>query len=221
LSVDALIEQMSLADGKDITDTLRFTVNYRLGNDERFDDVGPSGQVLWYLDRIRPPEANHTPRRLQLDESQIYDTSLFDDDLRLLLAEIDDEATRPQEIPAVGPETESVTIVLNYPHRRVGTLPLTPKTQSFFPISYYNPVLFQFIDGRTGNLFPGWTILNGKFVFGLDEWYNKNKLPVGAYITIKRTNNPMQVIVDYQAARVQREWIRTVAVNNNKLSLSE
>ncbi len=217
LSVDALIEQMGLAEGKNITDTLRLTVNYRLDNDERFDDVGPTGQVLWYLDRIQPPEANHTPRRLQLDESQTYDASLFDDDLRTLLAEIDDEATPLEEIPAVGLETDSVTIVLNYPHRRVGTLPLTPKTLPFFPISYYNPVLFQFIDGRTGNLFPGWTVLNGEYVFGLDEWYNKNKLPVGAYITIKRTNNPMQVIVDYQAARVQREWIRTATVNNNKL----
>lgn len=217
LSVDALIEQMGLAEGKDITDILRFSVSYRLANDERFDDVGPTGQVLWYLERIEPPEAHHTPRRLQTDEKQVYDASLFDDDLRSLLAEIDDETTHPQDIPAIDPEAESVTIVLNYPHRRVGTLPLTPKTLSFFPHSYYNPVLFQFIDGRTGNIFPGWTVLNGKYVFGLDEWYNKNRLPVGAYLTIKHTDNPMQVIVDYQATRTQRDWIRTATISNNRL----
>ena len=93
LSIDALIEQMGLLeDGQEITDAMRFTVNYRLANDERFDDVGPTGQVLWYLERIEPPEVHHPPRRLQpvaLD----YDSSLFDEDLRALLTTIDDETT--------------------------------------------------------------------------------------------------------------------------------
>jgi len=217
LSVDALIEQMGLAQAKDITDVLRFSVSYRLANDERFDDVGPAGQVLWYLERIEPPEAHHPPRRLQVVDNQ-YDVNLLDDDLRALLAEIDDEATHAQDIPAVGSDTESVTVVLNYAHRRVGTLPITPKTQSFFPISHFNPVLFEFIDGRSGDTFPGWTVLNDKYVFGLDEWYNKNKLPVGAYINIKRTDNPMRVIVDYQAMRAQRDWVRTVTVSGHKLT---
>jgi hypothetical protein len=218
LSVDVLIEQMGLAEGKEITDGLRFSVSYRLANNDRFDDVGPSGQVLWYLERIEPPEAHHPPQRLQPSGNQSYQVNQFDDDLRSLLAEIDDETTHPQDILSLAPNTGSVTVILNYPHWRVGTLPLTPKTQLFFPISYYNPVLFQFIDGRTGNTFPGWTVLDGKYVFGLAEWYNKNKLPVGAYITIKRTGNPMQVIVDYQAIRAQREWVRTATVTGNKLT---
>lgn len=217
LGVDALIEQMGLAESKDITDTLRFSVSYRLANDERFDDVGPSGQVLWYLERIEPPEAHHAPRRLQLDSSLSYNINAFDEDLKVLLAEIDDEATLPENVPATGPDAQSVTIVLNYPHRRVGTLPITPKTQSFFPSSTYNPVLFELVDGRTGDIITGWTVLNDKYVFGLDEWYNKNKLPVGAYITIRRTDNPMRVIVDYQAMRAQRDWVRTATVTNNKL----
>lgn len=218
LSVDALIEQMGLANADEITEVLRFSVNYRLANDERFDDVGPSGQVLWYLERIQPPEAHHPPRRLQISGNPAYDASQFDNDLRLLLAEIDDEATLTQDILPTPPGTASITVVLNYPHRRVGTLPLTPKTQPFFPISYFNPVRFEFIDGRTGNTFAGWTVLEGKYIFGLDEWYNKNKLPVGAYITIKRTSNPMQVIVDFQATRAQRDWVRTASVTGNKLT---
>lgn len=218
LSVDALIEQMGLAEGKDITDTLRFSLSYRLANDERFDDVGPTGQVLWYLERIEPPEAHHTPRRLQLDPNQNYDIELFDVDFQALLAEIDDEATDPEDMLPDDPTPDAVTIVLNYPHRRVGTLPITPKTETFFPSSVYNPVLFEFIDGRTGDSIPGWTVLNDKYVFGLDEWYNKNKLPVGAYINIKRTDNPMRVIVDYQAIRAQRDWVRTATATGNKLT---
>ena len=217
LSVDALIEQMGLGDGEKPSEVIRFSVNYQLAEDERFDDVGPAGQVLWYLERLEPPEAHHPPRRLQMSE-QAYDSSSLDEDLRRLLMEIDDEASDPSDIPTVGSDVGQITIVLNYPHWRVGTIPLTPKTQSFFPISYYNPVLFEFIDGRTGDSFPGWVVLDGKYVFGLDKWYRKNKLPIGAYIDIKRTDDPGRVIVNYQATRMQRDWIRMATVVKNRLT---
>lgn len=217
LDVDALIEQIGLAEGAKITDTLRFTVSYHMANDERFYDVGPRGKVLWYLDRLAPPEAQHPPRRLQPAETT-YDPDAFDEDLQALLAEIDDEWTHPDDTRDVEDGVKQVTIVLNYPHWRVGTLPITLKTQSFFLTSDYNPVLFEFVDGRTGVSFPGWVVSEHNYVFGLDEWYKKYKLPVGAYIDIKRTNNPMQVIVDYRAIRSQRDWIRVGAVVNNALT---
>jgi hypothetical protein len=218
LSVDALIEQMGLVEeGQEITDVLRFSVSYRLLNDERFDDVGPVGQILWYLDRIAPPEAHQPPRRLETSV-QTYNPSLIDKDLYALLAEIDDETTNPEDIKPLAPAADGVTIVLNYPHRRVGTLPLTPRTQPFFPIGYYNPVLFEFVDGRNGNTFPGWVVWEHKYVFGLEKWYQKNKLPVGAYITLKRAEKPMQVIIDYQAVRTQRDWVRMVGVSGNRLT---
>ncbi len=217
LTVDALIEQIGLAGDDDITDLLRFSVNYRFHEDERFDDVGPAGCVSWYLERLEPPEAHHPPRRLQIG-GQNYDVNTFDEDLRGLVAEIDDEATDPAFIPEIGPDFDRITITLNYPHRRVGTLPLTPKTQSFFPLSYYNPVRFEFVDGRTGDTFPGWVVLNQNYVYGLSEWYQKNNIPVGGYIDIKRTEDPMRVIIDFQSTRTQRDWIRMAAVTNHKLS---
>jgi len=126
--------------------------------------------------------------------------------------------TDPKDISAVATDTKSVTIVLGYPHWRVGALPLTPKTLPFFPTSRYNPALFEFVDGRTGDSFPGWSVLNGKYVFGLDKWYQKNKLPVGAYIEIKRSDDPMRIIIDYSATRMQRDWVREVGVGNHQLT---
>ena len=219
LGIDALITQMGLLKkGEEVTDLLRFSVSYRLETDERFEDVGPTGQSLWYLERLEPPEARHTPRRLQMKAAESYDVGLFDDNLYVLLSEIDDEATHPDDIPAVGPEISEITVGLNYPHHRVGTLPLTPKTESFFPISHYNPVRFQFVDGQTGDTFPGWVVLAGKYVFGLGEWYSKNQLPVGAYLKIKRTKDPLRIIVDFEPTRTQRDWIRTAAASNNRLT---
>ncbi len=218
MATDDLIEQMGLVpDKKSITDTLRFSISYHLDQDERFHDVGPDGQSSWYLERLEPPEVHHKPRRLQGDEG-LYDVGILDDTLLALLIEIDDELTHPDDTPEVGTDINDVTIVLNYPHRRVGTLPLTPKTQSFFPVSQYNPVRFEFVDGRTGDTFPGWSVLNGQYVFGLDEWYTKNKLPAGAYITLKRGKKPLQVIIDYQPTRTQREWIRMAAVSGHSLT---
>jgi hypothetical protein len=218
LSVDALIEQKGLLPAREkVTDVMRFSVSYRLAMDERFHDVGPTGQSLWYLERLEPPEAYHTPRRLQV-ANEDYDVGVLDDTLYAVLTEIDDEATHPDDMSAVGSEINEVTLVLNYPHWRVGTLPLTPKTLSFFPISHYNPVRFEFVDGRTGNTFPGWVVLSGKYIFGLDEWYKKNKLPTGAYIRLKRSKDPMQVIIDFESTRTQREWIRTATVTHNKLT---
>lgn len=218
LSVDDLIQQMGLAENGQITDLLRFSVSYRLANDDRFDDVGPTGQILWYLERLEPPEAHHPPRRLQVSNGQTYNAAEFEEELRAIIADIDDETTNPEDIPVVGPDTPQITVVLNYPHWRVGSLPLTPKTESFFPTSYYNPVMFEFVDGRTGDSFPGWVVYNHKYVFGLDQWYKKNKLPVGAYIDIKRTGDPKRVIVDYQPTRAQRDWIRLATVVNHQLT---
>lgn len=218
LDIDSLIDQMGLVESnQEITDITRFSVSYRLANDERFIDVGPTGQVLWYLERIAPPEAHYPPRRLQAVK-QDYDSTVFDPNLLEIVAEIDDELTRPEDIDPVPPDTKKITLTLNYPHWRVGTLPLTPKTRPFFPTSSYNPVVFQFVDGRTGQTFPGWAVLKHNYVFGLGDWYKKNKLPVGAYITLKRTDDPMQVIVDYQSTRTQRDWVRMATYSNYKLS---
>jgi len=219
LSVDALINQMGLAaEGQEISEITRFSVSYQLANDERFDDVGPTGQILWYLERMSPPESHHPPRRLQPTGDQSYNTSNFDEDLLDLLAEIDDETTAPDDFAPVDAHAQTITVVLNYPHWRVGTLPLTPKTEPFFPKSYYNPVMFEFIDGRTGNSFPGWTVWEHGYIFGLEQWYQQNKLPVGAYITIKRTDDPMRLVVDFQATRAQRDWVRMASITGHRLN---
>ncbi len=218
LGIDAIIQQMGLVEpGEEISDVLRFSTNYRFAEDERFVDVGPTGQVAWYLKRLEPPEVHHRPEYLQPVE-EVYDSSLFDEDLYDLLLEIDDEATAPEDGPEEEPNRDQANLILNYPHWRAGTLPIIPKTESLFPASRYNPVRFEFVDGRTGDTFPGWTALNHKYVFGLAGWYREHNLPVGAYLDIKRTEDPLKLIIDYRPTRTQRNWIRVAMAVNNRLS---
>ncbi len=217
LNIDSLIEQMRLAEEQEITDVTRFSVNYHLTNDERFSDVGPTGQVLWYLKRMQPEESEFLLPRLEVSPTP-YSSSKFDEDLLNLLAEIDDESTNPEDVPEVDVDVKKITVLLNHAHWRSGTLPVTPKTESFFPTSRYNHVLFEFIDGRTGNAFPGWKILNHNYVLGLSQWYKKNKLPVGAYVILQHTDNPLQVIINYRPTRAQRGWVRQATVLDNKLT---
>jgi hypothetical protein len=60
--------------------------------------------------------------------------------------------------------------------------------------------------------------LEHEYVFGLEDWYKRNKLPVGAYITIRRTDNPMQLVVDYSSTRTQRDWVRMAGVSGRRLT---
>lgn len=218
MPVDTLIQQMELTNGSNISDTLRFSVNYRLAEDDRFDQVGPAGQVMWYLERLEPQEVNFPPPRLRVEGDQSYDPTEFDDDLLDILAIIDDDTIDPDDLPTFDPTVDSVSIVLNYPSWRSGTMPLTPKTDILLPSNPYNPVRFDFVDGRTGDAFPGWTIQSHGYVFGLGDWYHNNKLPVGAYIDLKRTDDPLRVVIDYRPARAKRDWVRMVKVTGNNLT---
>lgn len=218
LGVDQLISEMGLNDDQEITDVLRFSVNYRLAEDSRFHDVGPKGQVRWYLERLEPPEVHQLPVRLQPTNGQTYNSENFDDEILELITDIDDETSNPEDISPSDPDVSQVTLTLIYPHWRTGSLPLTPKTEPFFPVSYHNPVMFYFVDGRTGDTFPGWTVFNHSYIFGLKEWYQKNNLPVGAYITLKRTDDPMNIVIDYKVTRNQRDWIREVQALGQRLT---
>jgi len=125
--------------------------------------------------------------------------------------EIDDEMTE-LTVPSTGEEISGATIVLNYPHRRVGTIPLTSKTEGLFPKGDTERMMITLIDGRTGKRMLGWVVHQHKYVYGLKGWYEKYDIPVGAYINLEGTDDPLAVVVDYLPRRKKREWIRVATV---------
>lgn len=195
-----------------------FSLNYALNQDERFDDVGTDEQVLWFLRRLEPPAAIHPPRHL-LVSTEPYDRGFLTDELLRIERAIDDEATEADLFaPSETELASSVTLVLTYPHRRAGTIPLTARTRSFFPRGSTQHTMITLIDGQNGRPMPGWMVHRYKYVYGLDKWYKENNILVGAYITLERTDNPLTVIVNYTPRRQKREWVRAARAGRGRLT---
>ena len=186
-----------------------FSLDYALQEDERFDEVGPAGKVLWHLKRLEPPEVLYPPPRLEYEE-QLYDRSVLSEPLLELEDQLDDELSKDH--PA-RENLDEVTIPILFPHWRVGALPLSSKLQSLFPTAYKAPrIRFILKDGHSGDSFPGWVVREHKYVYGLEEWYRQYEVPAGGLVRIQKGDSPGQVVVEAIDRRRRNDWIRTISV---------
>ena len=190
---------------EEITPQLRiFSLNYALQEDERFDEVGPAGEVVWFLHRMEPEGVQSIPPHLQYEPLE-YDPALLTSEMAALEQELDDEwsdLNNPAEV------SEPVTVVLTYPHWRSGTLPLSSRLARVFPRGRTQRIRFTLVDGDTGAEIPAWAVREGRYAFGLEEWYRTHKVPVGAYLELARGERPGTVVVQRRGRRPRREWIR-------------
>ncbi len=211
LPTSALLEQIELPANVN-PKLVEFSMDLALQEDARFDEVGPAGDVLWFLRRLEPPEVLETPLFLHYQPLE-HDRSVLTADMLALETALDDELSPIQRQEA---RTDEVEIRLIYPHWRVGSLPLSSRLQHLFPTAYEAPrIRFILVDGQTGEKFPGWVVREKKYVFGLKRWYEKHGLIPGSIITIRRGANPGEVVVDSKERRSIREWIRTVLVGSD------
>jgi len=205
LPTDDLLQEVGLP--ANINPRLQaFSLNFALQEDERFDEVGPAGQVLWFLRRLEPPDVLFPPRRLE-NAAPDYDPARLTPTLLALEHEIADELT---PAPETATPEERVEVWLTFPHRRTGTLPLFSQLAHLFPTALVTPrVRFLFVDGDTGEKFPGWVVRLGHYVYGLDEWYKRHDFPVGGHLSVCKGDQLGEVIVRADKRRPAREWVRT------------
>jgi hypothetical protein len=188
------------------------SLDHALSNDQRFDRVTSNGESLWFLRRLEPKPVLSVPPLLRYT-SIPYNRALLSVELLQIEWELDDEwgeSGLTSEIPRIVP---TITITLTYPHWRYGTLPLNGRTVNFFPGSQKGKSMITLVDGRWGTRYTGWVIHEERYVYGLAKWFEDHALPVGAYITLERTNNANEVIVDYRTRRAKREWARVAAAD--------
>lgn len=211
LGTEEIMQELDLPD--EVNPRLQvFSLDHALFHDDRFDEVGPAGKVLWYLKDLEPSGVSTIPQQLRYEPIE-FPRDLLTDDLLALEREIDDELSNLRTPPkSDGP----VTITLTFPHRRVGTLPLNARLRQLFPTAYEAPrILVTLIDGQTGEEITGWVVREHRYVYGLNEFYRHHQLPVGAYVTVQTTDDPARVVVDYRAHRPRSEWIRVAVANDD------
>lgn len=213
LPVEALLKDVELSGGTN-PKLAEFSLNYALQDDERFDEVGPAGQVLWCLRRLEPDFVREVPAPLNYSELP-YDRSVLSPEMRALEAQLDDELS-PLEGADSRDDVSSVTITLIYPHLRAGTLPVSPRTRKLFPTAYESPrVRFTLVDGKTKQRIPAWVVLEHGYVFGLREWYKAHQLIPGSLVQVRRGEKPGEVIVEAKSQRSSKDWVRTVMVGSD------
>jgi hypothetical protein len=214
MRTDELLRDVSLP--ADVNQHLQvFSLDYALQEDSRFDEVGPAGQMLWYLRRLEPPEVLQQPPRLQYTPIE-YDRSLLTAEMLVLEEDLDDEFSSLPDAPR---DVREATITLTFPHWRVGTLPLSAKLRPLFPTAYQSPrVRMVLIDGQTGEEFPGWVVRKERYVFGLDDYFRKYRIPAGAYVIARRMDDPARIAITHAAHRPRTEWVRMAIAEGNRLS---
>jgi hypothetical protein len=216
LRTEAFLSVVELPD--EIPEILQlFSLEYALLRDRRFDEVGPSTHALWYLRNMEPQLVLQTPKMLQYVPIP-YNRAMLDEAMTGLVNQVKDEWS---EVNATITNKEQVTIVLPYPHWRSGTLPLAAHVTGLFPTARITDrIRFTFVDGDTGDEFPGWVVRSGRYVYGLSDYYISRNVGVGAYIDLKEGDEEGKIVVNTRPIRSRRrEWLRTATVVNGKLEL--
>lgn len=191
-----------------------FSLDVALSQDERFENVGPDGSVQWYLRRLAPDEALNMPPRLEYTPVN-YDHSVLSDELAMIERELGDEFS---DLPEPERAPSEANVFLIYPHRRVGTLPLTRTIEAMLPpASDVARLLLTFVDGQTDEEFTVWASREGRYITGVGDFFRRHKLPIGAFISLKKTDHPTRFVIDFKAHRPRSEYIRLAVPNAGRL----
>lgn len=213
LTVDALTKDIELPAGVN-PKLAEFSLNYALQDDDRFDEVGPAGQVLWCLRRLEPDYVREVPPSLHY-EKIAHDRSVLSEAMRNLEAQLDDELT-PVEETSLRDDPSSLSITLIYPHLRAGTLPMSFRAGKLFPTAYESPrVRFTLVDGKSKQRIPAWVVREHGYIYGLREWYKAHQLIPGSLVQVRKGEKPGEVIVEAKIQRSSKDWVRTVMVGTD------
>lgn len=209
LPTSDIIDQVDLPEGVN-KNLAEFSLDLAMQEDARFDEVGSSGKVAWFLKRLEPKDVLSVPLYLRPNNLE-YSRDQLTEQMRDLEMHIDDELSEDFGEPVERLDTASLSLI--YPHWRAGTLPLSRRLAQFFPTAYESPrVRFMLVDGTTGEQFPGWVVRLDKYVYGLREWYLEKGVMPGSKIFLRKGKNPGEVIVDTEPHRSAKEWVRTALI---------
>lgn len=191
------------------------SLNSALAMDSRFDEVSLNDAPAWFLRRLEPVEVREMPEPLRAE--RLPGRNTISPELAALARELDDELEFDEATP-VSP-ARSATLILTYPHRRAGTLGWSRAAASVLPQSRKPRIPMRFKDRLTQKEMTVWLVREGRYIWGLSDWFKSNDLPAGAYIELARSDAENIVWIDYRRRRPKREWVRVASVRDGRLHL--
>jgi hypothetical protein len=190
------------------------SLNAALASDLRFDEISLNQTPAWFLRRLEPNEVREVPT--QLVPVKFSSPTTINEDLEHLAVELDDELD--YDGSAVDPTERGMT-VLTFSHRRAGTLGWTRQLSAVLPQTNKVRIPLRFRDKVTGREMTAWLVRDGRYIWGLADWYKANEIPAGAYVELSRSDAENIILIDYRRHRPKREWVRVAAVRDNRLHL--
>jgi hypothetical protein len=197
-----------------------YAIRYALSRDPRFAETSLSGESAWYLTDLIPAGVRRKPARL-VPMHRVRGGELLHRELHDFLADILDEADELEQSSATLPgNLDRVPIVVNYPHYREGTFPLTSQALSLMSEKPADRFVVTFVDQRAKETMPGWMIPGERYAWGLSEWYRRRGVPVGGLFELRRGDGPFAFLVSYDEGKRRSEWIKEAKAFNGQLTFS-
>lgn len=211
-----LLQVLQMTDTKGPAAT--FAVNSAMAGDPRFDNVGAAGDSRWYLTRLEPPEAIEHPPVLQAAHAHIASLA---PELETIAAELFDEADLNGNGHLPAAPRDEITLILTYPHRSAGTLPLTPAVRALLPEFARARFKFALEDASSHKKIAGFAVRDGNYIAGLSQWFNAWRISPGAMITLRRGADPLTIVIDPQLQRERGLWVRVARVADGRLTFGQ
>lgn len=212
LSVEELMKDLELNDDLQNRKLLEFSLNYALQEDPRFDEVGTTGQIAWFLKRLEPASVLETPIYLRANSTSPLGNDIDEETFKLLY-DIDDELSFTNDEINEVDRANSTTFTLTYPHWRSGSLPVTPNTNRVLPSALESEnIKITFVDKQTQQPISAWVVRRQNYVIGLRDWYLEQNLIPGSNIEIASTGHPGTMIISAEKKRSNKEWIKTTLI---------
>ncbi len=212
LAIGELMKQIELKADTD-ANLLEFSFDLALQDDKRFDEVGPSGETLWFLHEMEPDDVKETPLYLKYSPKE-YSREDLQQYLEMFEGNLYDEL-ETWDSPHTAEKEISISLI--YPHWRSGTLPLSNSLKQLFPTAHEAPrVNFSFKDTYTNKNFPGWVVRNQNYISGLTAWYADHDIMPGSLIKVQKSSQPGEILIHYDKSRQNKEWLKTVLIGSDK-----
>jgi hypothetical protein len=177
--------------------------------------VGPVGDPRWFLTRLEPLEAIDFPKILHTAPAN---ANTLAPELETIAAELHEAVDLNGDAPPSSAARDEVTVLLTYPHRRTGTLPLTAAVRTLLP-KFSNPRLkITLRDPGGEKKIAAYAIRDGNYIAGLTPWFNAWRLSPGAILTLKRGADPLTLVIDPQLQREHALWVRVARIAAGRLT---